>query len=106
MSAGLHPTIMLDLVSSTAADRRRSERDRDQRAAGRRLRTGRGVGPALPLIAEPAPGAGGPRSPAPGVRFLPEPAQPVVSEVSSTRKLVAAEESSTPRNLTVTVLPA
>ena len=42
MSAGLHPTIMLDLVSSTAAERRRSERDRDQRAAGRRLRTGRG----------------------------------------------------------------
>ena len=42
MSAGLHPTIMLDLASSTAAERRRSERDRDQRAAGRRLRPGRG----------------------------------------------------------------
>ena len=28
------------------------------------------------------------------------PAQPVVSDVSSTRKLVASEESSTPRNFT------
>ncbi len=36
MFAGLHPTIMLDLASSTAVDRRRSERARDQRAAGRR----------------------------------------------------------------------
>ncbi len=32
-------------------------------------------------------------------------AQPVVSDVSSSRKLVASDESSTPRNFTVTVLP-
>ena len=42
-----------------------------------------------------------PATPLPG----PAPSQPVAREVSSTRKLVAAEVSSVPRNFTVTVLP-
>jgi len=41
MSAGLHPTIMFDLVSATTADRRRSDRARDQRAARRSARVTR-----------------------------------------------------------------
>jgi hypothetical protein len=41
MSAGLHPLIMIDLVSSTQAERRRSERERALGAAGRRTRPSR-----------------------------------------------------------------
>jgi hypothetical protein len=41
MFAGLHPTITVDLAASVMAERRRTERARDQRAAGRRTRTHR-----------------------------------------------------------------
>ena len=41
MFAGIHPTITLDLASTTMADRRRGDRARDQRAAGRRNRVTR-----------------------------------------------------------------
>jgi hypothetical protein len=36
MFAGLHPVISIDLATTVMADRRRGDRARDQRAAGRR----------------------------------------------------------------------
>jgi hypothetical protein len=38
MSSALHPHIMVDLATSTMAERRRGDRARDQRAAGRPAR--------------------------------------------------------------------
>lgn len=43
MSTGLAPSLMLDLASSTIADRQRSARDRDQCATVRRTRISRAV---------------------------------------------------------------
>jgi hypothetical protein len=42
MSTGTAPSLLLDLASSTIADRQRTARDRDQRVLARRSRTRRG----------------------------------------------------------------
>ncbi len=42
LSTGTAPTLLLDLATSTIADRQRTARDRDQRAAARRTRVRRG----------------------------------------------------------------
>jgi hypothetical protein len=44
MSAAMHPSITLDLASSTIGDLHRSARDRAQRATARRTRPGRKSG--------------------------------------------------------------
>jgi hypothetical protein len=41
MSTGTAPSLLLDLVSSTIADRQRTARDRGQRALARRSRSRR-----------------------------------------------------------------
>jgi hypothetical protein len=41
MFAGLHPVISIDLVATVVAERRRGDRARDQRAAGRLSRSTR-----------------------------------------------------------------
>ncbi len=43
MSTGLAPSLMLDLASSTIADRQRTARDRDQSATALRTRVLRGL---------------------------------------------------------------
>ena len=108
MSSGLHPHIMFDLAASTMAERQRVARDRDQRAAARRadLRSRAALAPGSRLVeTQPTPRrVAGVTLKSVGALLCGE-GQLVVSDVSSTRKLVAAEESSTPRNFTVTVLP-
>jgi hypothetical protein len=41
MSTGQAPSLLLDLAATAIAERRRTARDRDQRALARRIRTGR-----------------------------------------------------------------